>query len=59
MKRSWKDKLTQRELRHLNDQGMRTLTHIRSALKLQREAERGSFFIPCWECQEIGKKLGL
>ncbi|BCO09304.1 hypothetical protein GF1_16800 [Desulfolithobacter dissulfuricans] len=50
----WQQKLTKKELRHLHETGARTLADVRENVLYQSK-----MFFPCWECVEIGRKLGI
>ena len=60
----WQDKLTKKELKHLRvDANCHTLAAVKRTVEVQ-EADRkrnnhNPVIEPCWECKEIGRKLGL
>ncbi len=57
----WQDKLTKKELRHLRvDANCTTLAAVKRTVE-KHEEWRKDFpgTEPCWDCKEIGRKLGL
>lgn len=50
----WRQKLTKKELQHLRDTGANTLEQVRENVLYQANNR-----FPCWECVEIGRKLGI
>ncbi len=50
----WKDKLTEKERQHLCETAAYTLRDVRVNVLAQAENQ-----FPCWECVEIGHKLGI
>ena len=50
----WKQKLTKKELHHLRETGAKTLADVRANVLCQSKNR-----FPCWECVEIGRKLGI
>ena len=50
----WQKKLTKKELQHLHETGANTLEDVRANVLYQSKNQ-----FPCWECVEIGRKLGI
>ncbi len=50
----WQQKLTKKELQHLRETGATTLEQVRANIRYQSTNR-----FPCWECVEIGRKLGI
>ncbi len=50
----WQKKLTKKELLHLRETGATTLEQVRENVLFQAQNR-----FPCWECVEIGRKLGI
>ena len=50
----WQQKLTKKELQHLHETGAKTLADVRANVLYQ-----STNLFPCWECVEIGRKLGI
>ena len=50
----WQQKLTKKELRHLREANCTTLEDVKRNVAYQSQ-----MLFPCWECVEIGRKLGI
>ena len=50
----WQNKLTKKERAHLREVGAVTLQGVRRCVLAQSQHA-----FPCWECVQIGKKLGI
>ncbi len=50
----WQQKLTKKELQHLRETNCRTLEDVKRNVAYQSQMR-----FPCWECVEIGRKLGF
>lgn len=50
----WQDKLTKKQKAHLKEVGITTLRGVKQSVEFQN----GQRF-PCWECVEVGRRLGL
>ena len=50
----WQQKLTKKELRHLHETECKTLEDVKRNVAYQSQMR-----FPCWECVEIGRKLGM
>jgi len=50
----WQQKLTRKELQHLRETNCTTLEDVRRNVAYQSQNR-----FPCWECVEIGRKLGI
>ncbi|MEA3467138.1 MAG: hypothetical protein U9R57_02815 [Thermodesulfobacteriota bacterium] len=50
----WQQKLTKKELRHLRETDCKTLEDVKRNVAYQSQMR-----FPCWECVEIGRKLGI
>ena len=50
----WQEKLTKKELQHLRETEANTLAEVRANVLYQSKN-----LFPCWECVEIGRKLGI
>jgi len=50
----WQQKLTRKELQHLRETRANTLEEVRENVLYQSQN-----CFPCWECVEIGRKLGI
>ena len=59
--RTWKNKLTKAELKHIKFPGVRhTLTALKFMFEGQAQMRRENPDIePCWICRGIAKKLGF
>lgn len=62
--KTWKDKLTKKELAHLRDvAGITTLSALRETRAAQKRQKRLAIEFPgrepCWDCRLIAKKLGI
>ena len=64
----WQDKLTKKEMRHLRTvANCTTLIQVKTTIEDQAKAREKSLADglpigvaePCWECRNIGRKLGL
>ncbi len=53
-KMHWKDKLTKKELKHLKETDAHTLADVKANVAYQAKN-----IFPCWDCVEIGRKLGI
>lgn len=53
-RKTWKSKLTKKELAHLRETGARTLADVRANV-----AHQDGMLFPCWECIGIARKLGI
>ena len=59
-KRTWKNKLTTTELRHLaEDADVTTLAELKRTLEEHAKWRVEGGIEPCWTCRRIGEKLGL
>ncbi len=60
-RRTWRDKLTKKELKHLKEAGITTLTMLKTSREEQRKwaAEHPDFPEPCFDCRHIALKLGI
>ena len=50
----WQQKLTRKELQHLRETNCTTLEDVRRNVAYQSQNR-----FHCWECVEIGRKLGI
>ena len=50
----WQQKLTRKELQHLRETNCTTLEDVKRNVAYQSQNH-----FPCWECVEIGRKLGI
>ncbi|MCK4545370.1 hypothetical protein KAU43_07515 [candidate division WOR-3 bacterium] len=64
--KTWKDKLTKKERKHLSDSGIRTKTQMEVQVVFLKNYEeenkdnpKRALLYPCWECKQIAKKLGM
>lgn len=59
-RKTWKDKLTKKELKHLQvEAGIKTLAQLKHTLEWQEKQNKGITGFTCIECHLIGKKLNL
>ena len=51
---NWRDKLDEKELKHIREECMRSWTDVeRNVLHQNKQS------CPCWQCVSIGEKLGI
>jgi len=59
-RKSWKSRLTSRQVRHLRQMaGVSTLTGLKRTLAAQEAMQRRTGYEACPDCRGIGAKLGL
>jgi len=60
-KTNWKKTLSKKELQHLKENGIHTLSDMKDQTvylsDMRKKYPNGSE--PCWECRQISQKLGL